>query len=103
MSFKGSKKFAVEANVESRVKASLSKEWIYSGLYADVVDMALKQAVANGGLDKVHYVGCEPTSGSSRSSSSWPTANDGRRGRDVSCKLRFVDNPLTNGLYNSFR
>ena len=26
------KKFAVEANVESRVKASLSKEWIYSGL-----------------------------------------------------------------------
>ena len=24
--------------------------------------MALKQAVANGGLDKVHYVGCEPTS-----------------------------------------
>ena len=24
--------------------------------------MALKQAVANGGLDKIHYVGCEPTS-----------------------------------------
>ena len=24
--------------------------------------MALKQAVANGGLDKVHYAGCEPTS-----------------------------------------
>ena len=24
--------------------------------------MTLKQAVANGGLDKVHYAGCEPTS-----------------------------------------
>ena len=24
--------------------------------------MTLKQAVVNGGLDKVHYAGCEPTS-----------------------------------------
>jgi len=38
------------------------KEWIYSGISANVTDMALKSAVENGGLTRVDYVDYELTS-----------------------------------------
>jgi len=38
------------------------KEWVYSGISADVVDMALKKAVENGGLKKLYYADYEQTS-----------------------------------------
>jgi len=38
------------------------KEWIYSGISANVTDMALKSAVENGGLTRVDYVDYEMTS-----------------------------------------
>lgn len=38
------------------------KEWVYSGISADVVDMALREAIANGGIRKLHYADYEQTS-----------------------------------------
>lgn len=38
------------------------KEWIFTGLSAGMVDMTLKNAVANSGLKKVYYADYEQTS-----------------------------------------
>jgi len=38
------------------------KEWVFTGLSANVTDMALKAAVENGGLKRVDYVDYELTS-----------------------------------------
>ena len=35
------------------------QEWVYSGISADVCDMALREAIANGGLKKVHFADYE--------------------------------------------
>jgi len=40
----------------------LVKEWIWSGLSADVIDMAVQSAAQNGGLKKVYYADYEQTS-----------------------------------------
>ena len=38
------------------------KEWIFTGLSAGIIDMALKNAVADSGLKKVYYADYEQTS-----------------------------------------
>ena len=38
------------------------KEWIFTGLSAGIIDMALENAVANSGLKKVYYADYEQTS-----------------------------------------
>ena len=35
------------------------KEWVYSGISAEVCDMTLRDAVANGGLKKVYFADYE--------------------------------------------
>ena len=35
------------------------KEWVYSGISADVCDMALREAMENGGLKKVYFADYE--------------------------------------------
>ena len=35
------------------------QEWVYSGISADVCDMALREAIANGGLKKVYFADYE--------------------------------------------
>ena len=38
------------------------KEWAYTGISADVVDMALKTAIDDGGITKLYYADYEQTS-----------------------------------------
>ena len=40
-------------------RAVYLKEWVYSGLSADVCDMALRDAIEDGGLKKVYFADYE--------------------------------------------